>query len=326
MKKNLPLLLAGLAVLAVAAMAEDAYYDVPLRELTLTEGELPRGGSYDRTALERVPYAVLDGKGEAYLHFQQGAWQSWQGPAFLYDNTSLAICAPPGGEVTGHLYVPRLDGKGMERLAFNVPISRASAEAKDPFYVAKERHYDALVRRRVPGGAWFRHQAQLARKERVGRAEGEPELAIPGRRVRPTELEDTYAVFTGGRAMSENLQLDRLLRPSTSGEPAVDVSSLRGITAQEIDWGPLVKDLQPAKDPLAAMIPSDQHGLFFPSFNAFMTMLDEAKAQGVPVLRLVEPRSEDARTHERYERQLCLSADALSRALGPQVVSAPTLT
>jgi hypothetical protein len=66
--------------------------------------------------------------------------------------------------------------------------------------------------------------------------------------------------------------------------------------------------------------------LFFPSFQAMLGLMDEAKNKGIPVLRLLEPRSEDGRTQERYERQLCLSTDALSRLLGPALISGLAVT
>jgi hypothetical protein len=55
-------------------------------------------------------------------------------------------------------------------------------------------------------------------------------------------------------------------------------------------------------------------------------MLDEADADGTPVLQLLEPRSEDANTRGRYQRQLCLELTEVSRLLGPQVIGSVALT
>ena len=44
------------------------------------------------------------------------------------------------------------------------------------------------------------------------------------------------------------------------------------------------------------------------------------------MLRLAEPRSEDAGVVERYERQLCLSMSGLARLLGPQLAKSVALT
>ena len=65
-----------------------------------------------------------------------------------------------------------------------------------------------------------------------------------------------------------------------------------------IDWGPLVEGLAPARDELAGWIPEDQHAVLFPSFGAFVEVLDESERHGTPVLDLFEPRSEDAGTRE----------------------------
>jgi hypothetical protein len=330
-KRTAAVLAVVLALCAAHATAEEAYYDVSLTDLRLTEGQLPADLDVWRMRLpERRPYAVLDGEGEAYIGLPaEGGWEAWYGWESVRTSASLAIAAPAGQDVTGHLYLPRTDAEGMERLSFAVAASQSTPQAKGMFLWAKQRHYEHLLARRIPGAAWFRHQVQETQKERTAMpgaaAERRPEEFLP-RRTPESDIEETYAVLTGGRAISENLQLDRALLPSGAGEGTVDVATLPGITVQEMDWAPLLKDVSVEKDPLAALIPADQHALLFPSFNAFMALLDEAREQGTPVLRLLEARSEDSRVQERYERQLCLSASLLSRLLGPQLINAVAMT
>ena len=317
--------LAVVLVLAVgrAVAAENAYYDVSLGDLKLTQGQLPAtvSGVLLGTAQSRG-YAILDGQGEAYLRFP--ADLAWQSPIA---NVALSVCAPAGQDVTGKLCVPRQDAKGMDSLSFVLPASLASPQARDRFLGAKEDYYRNLLSRGIPGAAWFRHQVRVTQAERGVAAAA---LTVPVRPGVPPGagggIEDTYAVLTGGRAVSENLQLDRLLLPSGPADETVDVTTLPGITAPNMDWAPLLKDLSVTKDPLADLIPADQHALLFPNFDAFMALLDEAKAQGTPVLRLLDARSEDSRVQERYERQLCLSANALSRALGPHLIDSVAVT
>ena len=100
---------------------------------------------------------------------------------------------------------------------------------------------------------------------------------MPWQPGRTNELVETYELFTGGRAMSENLQLDRVLPRVQPNETPVKLDSLTGITIQEIDWKPLIKDAKPKLDPLAGMIPADQHVVFFPTFQAAVAMADETK-------------------------------------------------
>lgn len=310
-------------LLSGVVLAEDAYYNLPIRALDFTDGELPAmvPGTWQRGE-PMQPYVVLDGAGEAFLNLQL-QWRPRR-PAADDLNETIAIRAPAGQDVTGHLYILKPDRSGMIRLTFTVPASAAKHEAREAFYQTKERHYERLLASNFPGAAWFRHQARQARHAHTGRTDDRrPDRNL---RRRTNELADTYALFTGGRAMSENLQLDRLLAPTAPGAKTVDVDSITGITVHEMDWEPLIKGLSPETDPLAAMIPADQHALLFPSFQALVTMIDEAKANSTPVLQIAAPRSEDTQTHQRYERQLCLSVDGLARLLGPQVVASVAFT
>src|SRR5207344_2754666 len=104
------------------------------------------------------------------------------------------------------------------------------------------------------------------------------------------------------------------------------VASIKGITVRELDWKPLIRNLKPRLDPLAAIIPADQHVLFLPSFAAATRLADEATSQGIPILRLMEPRSEDAQTLERYQRQLGITLSGAARLIGPQMIDSLALT
>lgn len=57
-----------------------------------------------------------------------------------------------------------------------------------------------------------------------------------------------------------------------------------------------------------------------------LRLMAEADDVGTPVLRLAVARAENARTRERYERQLCLTLDPLSRAIGNAAVSGIAVT
>ena len=129
-------------------------------------------------------------------------------------------------------------------------------------------------------------------------------------------MASTYDLFTGGRAISENLQLDRTLPQRGANETPVKIDSLTGITINEIDWKPLIKDAKPELDPLADKLPADQHVVFFPSFQAALAVADETKQHDTPVLRLAQPRSEDAGVVERYQRQLGLPLSTRGAAAG----------
>ena len=314
---------------AAVAQANDAYYDIPIRELKLLEGKLPeRPNEYNwrhyQQAMAMEPYIVLDGPGEGYFT-GPGAWggNTWQYASPVAASPSLVFSvhlrAPQGQEVKGRLVLADSNASGMNIVRFVVPAKLAKPEAKASFLSARVAHYYHLLDRDIPGGAWFRHQARLTSGEMVRSWVQVPRFPREG-------FLDSYDLFTGGRAISENLQLDRVLPQRPGNETPVKVASLQGITIKEIDWKPLVKEARPALDPLASKIPFDQHAVFFPSFQAAAAMSDEASKHDTPVLRLAQPRAEDAGVVERYQRQLGLSLNTLARMLGPTMVTSAALT
>jgi hypothetical protein len=302
--------------------------------LKLVEGSLPVGTktpNWRRYALLQTmrPYSTVDGQGEAYLTGRNGEHNPWSysDAAAQFDAGSrILIRAPEGKDVAGRLVVPTSELDKMVSLRFTVAAPSAKAEAKTAFYQAKLAHYQDLLNRDIPGGAWFRHQIRLAKIElKLQPSDGQ----LPGASWRPGRSDDltrTYDLFTGGRAMSENLQLNRELPQARPNETPVKIDSLAGITINEIDWKPLIKDAQPKVDALAAYIPADQHAVFFPSFQAAMAIADETRGHDTPILRLAQPRSENARVVQRYQAQLGLSMSSIARLLGPQFVKSVALT
>jgi len=337
-----------LLVLAVgcpaALLAEDSFYSVPLRELQLTEGTLPqkepdRDWRISRLPAAVPPYAVLEGPGEAYI-VGNGDWsEPWarfgtptrnaglgtkEEPGSEPDRrTRLYVRAPAAKEVAGRLFLPASAGAGV--LKFRIAASQASPEMRRDFHDAKRAYYEHLLGRDIPGAAWFRHEAREARLA-LNLAPEQAERMRPWQPGRTNELTQTYDLFSGGRAMSENLQLDRVLPRVAPNETPVKLDSIAGITIQEINWEPLVKDLKPKLDPLAACIPADQHVVFFPTFRAAMAVSDETKLHDTPLLHLTEPRAENARIADRCQNQLGLPLSTLARLLGPKVVRSVALT
>ena len=321
----------GLLFWIGTAQAEDAFFRVSVDHLKITSGELPKtppdsSVSYNDlpTGEFIVPYAVLDGEGEVYLPGVDKP-RIWRRPEL----EALCIRAPKGHDVTGTLFLPKSSGIGLQKIKFVIPADAADSKQRNAFYEAKEKHYQGLVERDLPGGSWFRYQARQAEAALAGKSLAEFEAQTAQRRnnrAGETDFDNTLDVFSGGRAVSENLQLDRLLPPTGPQEPTVDVASLAGITVAEMDWRPLTADIHPQADPLAAIIPSDQHALLLPSFAALLRIMDEAERDGTPVFDALQSRAEDARSRERCEKQLCLTVNAFSRLLGDQVVASVALT
>ncbi len=319
------------AILATPCLttAEDVYYHIPVSSLKFTEGSLPvQGGFWGGQRWQLLPavrpYAVLDGAGEVYVNSPNE--MAWAPTTRFAETTTVSIRTTGSTEVTGRLFVPQTNLNGMVQLKFRIAPAEATPAAKSAFFKAKKDHYRSLQDRNLPGGAWFRHQAQEAAKN-LGETNSRPDTGFfPARPTRLSELEDTYDLFTGGRALSENLQLDRVLPTTKTAEETVDLTNLTGITVKEMNWKELIQDAKPDPDPLAAYVPADQHVIFFPTFQAMTRVIDEADANGTPVLQWLEPRSEDADSRTRYQKQLCLGLSELSRALGPQVVASVAFT
>ena len=314
--------------LATTVRAADVYYHVPVASLKLTEGSLPVGAANNPRAWQLLqviqPYATLDGAGEIYVSASRQPWE--RDPSS--PGQSVAICAPEGKDVTGRLFLPKPDFKGMVQVRFVIPATNAQPDAKTNFLAEKQQYYQRLQDRNIPGAAWFRYQVSLVSGHHGNVPAPANNFNRRFNRMAPSDLEDTFELFSGGRALSENLQLDRVLPPINNNNANNNeaLTNLTGITVSAMDWKPLLADNRPALDPLAAFIPADQHAIFFPSFTALTAMIDEADANGTPLVQSFEARSEDAGSHAHYQKQLCLGLNDLSRLLGPSVVASAAFT
>lgn len=321
-------LLCSLVLVSSGQCGDLPAVDFPLTELKLVRGVWP--------AAESLAVHARTGRGSPF-----GYWLSIEGAreAYLFlddppDNSlshdRFHLVLVPAGEAVlkGQLLVPA-DGPGQFHLAeFEGDLRRPSTpEAARRLLLARGAHYAALAAGNLPGAAWFRHRQNSTNKALL---RGGP-LTLPeqGRaqiNARASRLEDTYELFTGGRALAENLQLDRLLQPRQQGDLTVEVGSLKGIDVAPIDWGPLVKDLKPKLDPAAAVIPGDQHAVFFPSFQALDDVAGSLQRGVLPTLRLLAPEGAESSWKTRYERQLGLEMSELGRLLGPLAISAVAVT
>ncbi|MFM9960157.1 MAG: hypothetical protein ACKV2Q_02915 [Planctomycetaceae bacterium] len=343
LRRGVLLALVGCWMWNSSAMAEETYFRVRLTEMEFSDGELPhyRGQQPEPQVRQRVaqtpPDVQLDEPGEAYL--QRGdLWSSvwdWTQPDRVAP-VHVVIRVPDKKDVTGRLVVPKPDGSGLIALKFRLAANTANPTSARNFQFAKIEHYERRLRFSNVGAAWYRHQIGLANKAlgflsvdeaaRMRQLSPQRNGDINGNR---SDMDRTYDLFSGGRAVSENLQLDRELlfpRGGLEQRTSVRLDSIEGITVKEIDWQPLLKGAKPTLDVLASWIPADQHVVFFPTFAAAMNVADEAKRQGTSILRHSELASRDTHLVDRYEQQLGLSLSTLGRMLGPQLVSSVAIT
>jgi hypothetical protein len=289
------------------------------------EGERPAlvgSVKWERRAFQAdyAPYVVLDGAGAVYLDYQGETNASPD--AWVTELPELALRVDADSKVTGRLFTPNAALDGMTAHRFEVVAPRTDVDAKKRFFAAMEEHYSSLASRDLPGAAWFRHQRREARRSQ-GLALDDA-TAAPAFRAR--NFDDTLELFSGARALAENLDLERGLVTSADGEANLPVDSIEGVTTRALDWKTLVKGLTPELDPLAKLVPIDQHAIFFPTFAALTNVIDELDHAGTPLLEFAAADVEDARTKERYQEQLCLPLSAIARVLGPSIVSGVALT
>ncbi|MCE9606670.1 MAG: hypothetical protein K8U03_17410 [Planctomycetia bacterium] len=324
---------------AFAGAAEPAYFSVAVGDLDISEGKLAddtelTGYSWSRMSTS-LPYIVLDGEGEAFWYATSDS--GFGGGFRLNEDRAqrgvIAVRLPHGSRgVSGRFFYPKRDFNSYDVVKFKIGADKATAEKRKDFLTAKLDHYQKLQSRNIPGAAWFRHEGREASIELNGKASTNSPIPTASRGLfQPgDDFDDTYSLFSGNRAISENLQLDRVLPAARAGDAAdggvVALSSIEGVTVKEIDWKPLLKDKQPALDPLATNVPADQHVIFFAGFESMMLLADEADRQGTPLLQAAEPQSQQVNVLERYQRQIGLGRTALGRMLGPQVIRSVAIT
>ena len=304
---------------AASSAAADTYYFKTSEDLKITDRDgLPRADFW--TGQPAHLHAALEGEGEVYA---VGSGRRFE----------VAIRAAAPRKIEGRVFLgqpgyrpPAREGEEVvDVVRFTVDQTDADVAHRNAFLRTKLRYYQNRYRANIPGAAWFRHQVREAQ-----RALGTKPTVVDPARLRGIQLRggsaSTYELFSGGRAVSENLQLDRELPIGAAGQAEIPLGSISGITVREFDWKPLIEDLKPEADPLAALIPFDQHAVFFPSFRAMVQLADYVEQHGAPILHAVEPRSEDAQTRKRYERQLCLPNTAVGRLLGPRLIQSLAIT
>jgi hypothetical protein len=170
--------------------------------------------------------------------------------------------------------------------------------------------------------AWWAQRLERA----SGIAQATPEEI---RQRRRGGLDETVDLFSGLTALNENLQLDRRLAITGGDAATVALDSLPTLQAKEVPWERMAgaKDAAaPRIDLLAGRIPVDQHAVFFPSFSALVTAIRQADETLSGPLQVLAGHGEDAGTQQRYQRQLGLELNELSKRFGAQVIDQVALT
>ena len=323
----------------------ESFLTLKVSDLTFKEGEKPSSNidstqpyalKYSRSLKmwlpSNLPYCRTQDASEAFLSFKQLANSSQNGVRFSSDD--LVLCFHnPKSKVQGKLFLYQ-DKVGWRPFSFTFEKKNRVREQKseEEYLTYRITRYQWLQDLQGPGSAWYRHNVNRDRN-RLAEIRKEPKTPTHTHQnralIRPAlsnELENSMDLFSGGRAISENLQLDRELRLSSDEQNrTIPVSSIPGITIEEIPWKKWMKAEKPQLDPIASILPHDQHAFILSSYASMLEVMDEA-TRGTPLLRLSEERAESARSKEKYSQQLCLPVDELSQILGPKLISAVAIT
>ncbi|MGI9244241.1 MAG: hypothetical protein ACR2RV_25810 [Verrucomicrobiales bacterium] len=216
-------------------------------------------------------------------------------------NLQVAVRLNGPGTVTGFLDV--MDGSlgsGAQSFSFTLDPTSLEAASAEEFEALRGRHFARLASYAIPGRAWFNQQAG------PGGAGGAAVRGDDNRRF-DSELSRSFAMFSGGRAIAENLALDRELILGRQGDAGdVPLAEIDGISVRAIEW----KDRLPAEpvvvDALATALPLDQHALFVPSVDQLFRLIDLIEQEGAPVIGTFDVRNPFRELPSRYMARLGL--------------------
>lgn len=237
-----------------------------------------------------------------------------------YGEADIAVDARGGassGDIRGTLYFPSADGEELVAHAFSAPRT-ALVESEERYHGALAGHYLALAGLDVPGAPWFRRRA-------VAHG-GDLENVSSFHGGRTYTGDDTFAMFTGGRALAESLRLDDVIEPEGDDPQMVPLGEIEGVRVPEMAFAELLREGETELDPLSALVPSDQYAVYFPSFSALVAVAERLAADAAPLVHFADRRAEDARVRQRYEAQMLLELDGLAKVAGAQLVRTAALT
>jgi hypothetical protein len=145
---------------------------------------------------------------------------------------------------------------------------------------------------------------------------------------RETIDRELYEATTGAAAITESLQLHRMLQGGThdKGRRTIDVWDLPGIDIAEHPWEKMMAGKKPSPEPLAQLVPFDNYYVHCKDIRKFIEFGEFLNQWGTTAIRAYEMTSRDYNLQERYERQLCLKSTWLGKTLGPAVIRSLAVT
>lgn len=201
--------------------------------------------------------------------------------------------------VRGFIDLWVMDPTGMSEVtqgfAFIFTPGETTRSTEERFNEIRALEAASLAKGHLPGTAWFRH---VAGSESRPRSRGFR---------RGGELVDSFGIFSGGRAISENLALDRELILATGKlGPNVPLSEIQGVTVAAIDWTSRLPKGEVEVDRLAMSVPEDQHAVFVKGLPELLRLTTRLEGQLMPSIQAYSVRSPFRTLATRYRVQMGL--------------------
>jgi hypothetical protein len=132
-----------------------------------------------------------------------------------------------------------------------------------------------------------------------------------------TEI-DLYHLFSGGLSVQRSLQRQALSGGSQVGDLDIHISRLNGPSLDSLDYEKLLQEkiddgAQPQVAEIAKFIPADQYFLHVNSMQTANELMELSTEWGENLLRLFTVNARDNHLREKYEQQLCLNVDGLTK-------------
>lgn len=272
--------------------------------------------------MDSTPRVVVPDGAEAYLLKPETSDNNFRGYRIVGKK-------PVGAPISGSLYLLRRHPdhpreSTLAKFMFDVDAQPSARPSSKEFFLAKGRHFQRLWSEEMAGSAMFRHLAMTSLKEagETARSTG-PNWPLR----RNTGVDSTIALMSGGRAVSENLQLDtQLAIPDEEHGKLKPLSGIRGITIREIDWDDLLKEGPTELDPLAQLVPHNQYAVYLPSFQALADVVDRGGEVAQPAVQWFEPQSRKTDVMSFYQTQLALPLNTLTRQVGKALIGEVAVT
>lgn len=277
-----------LGALKVAEVSDQELLEKPFRATHW------RGGYRSRVPLARFPQFAFV-VAEADEQERRGLRNN-----FLLSDLSLVIEMDGKEPVSGFVDVWNDDEGAWVSIACEVPREKLAICGGDELAAAREWYAKHQIQMRAKGGLWYR--SQVAEEVREGRT---------------WDFDETFNTMSGGRALAENLALDReLILGESKDKPDVELSSIRGVTVAPIPWAERMPEEEIAVDGLSMRVPEDQYLMVVPSLKKLLGLMDRVEEAGAPVMQSFSVGGQYRQLPARYRRQMGLDLpDVLARML-----------